>query len=199
MGRRKIEKKLKKRARKAGRALLDADAAVTKAVERRKDHPAMRAAALFSMLGDQPPMLGLALGTLASGIAQRDARLTRAGIRMAAAHLLATAAKNIGKKTLDRTRPRSDSAYRIKKAKSDPDDKATQSFPSGHSAGAVAVARAFGRDFPTSEPAALGAAGAIALGQMPRRAHYLSDVGAGLLIGLAAEALANRLVRPAPR
>jgi membrane-associated phospholipid phosphatase len=199
LGRRKIEKKLKKRARKAGRALLGADAAVAAAVERRKDHPVLRAAALFSQLGDQPPMLGLALGTLASGIAQRDARLTRAGARMAAAHLLATAAKNIGKKTLDRTRPRSDSKHRVERAKSDPDDKSTQSFPSGHSAGALAVARAFGRDFPEHRAEALGAAAAVALGQMPRRAHYLSDVGAGMLIGLAAEALARRLIPPASR
>jgi membrane-associated phospholipid phosphatase len=194
-----MKKKMKKRAKKAGRALLAADAAVAAAVERRQDHPALRAAALFSKLGDQPPMLGLALGTLASGIAQRDARLTRAGARMAAAHLLATAAKNVGKRTLDRTRPRSDSKHRIERAKSDPDDKSTQSFPSGHSAGALAVARALGRDFPEREAAALGAAAAIALGQMPRRAHYLSDVGAGILIGLAAEALARRLVPPAAR
>ena len=194
-----LKKKMKKRAKKTGRALLAADAAVAKAVERRKDHPALRAAALFSQLGDQPPMLGLALGMLASGVAQRDGRLTRAGVRMAAAHLLATAAKNIGKKTLDRTRPRSDSKHRIERAKSDPGDKSTQSFPSGHSAGAVAVARAFGRDFPEHRVPAFGAAAAIALGQMPRRAHYLSDVGAGIMIGLAAEALARRLVPPAGR
>jgi membrane-associated phospholipid phosphatase len=192
-----MKKKLQKRARKAERRVLAADAAVARAVERRMDHPVLRAAALFSKLGDQPPMLGLALGTLASGIAQRDGRLTRAGIRMAAAHVFATAAKNVGKKTLDRTRPRSDDKHRIETAKSDPDDKSTQSFPSGHSGGAVAVARAYGRDFPKRGPAALAAAGAIALGQMPRRAHYLSDVGAGLLIGLAAEALARRLVPPA--
>jgi membrane-associated phospholipid phosphatase len=192
-----VKKKLSKRAKKAGRAVIAADAAVAKAVEKRADQPAFRAAALFSQLGDQPPMLGLALGMLASGLAQRDRRLIRAAIRMATAHILATAAKNVGKKTLDRTRPRSDDRHRVGRAKSDPDDRSTQSFPSGHTAGAVAVARAYSGDFPQHEPAALGAAGAIALGQLPRRAHYLSDVGAGLLIGLAAEALARRLVPPA--
>ena len=144
------------------------------------------------MLGDQPPMLGLAAGTLASGLYHRDRRMTRAAARAIAAHLIATGVKNVGKRRLDRTRPRTDRKHGIDAGNSKSEE--TRSFPSGHSAGAVALARAFARDYPQHAPAALGIAGAIALGQIPRRAHYLSDVAAGVLVGLAAEALAARLV-----
>ena len=66
--------------------------------------------------------------------------------------------------------------------------KEETSFPSGHSAGAIAVARAFAREYPEYRAPALGAAGLIALAQIPRCAHYPSDVGAGLAVGVAAEA-----------
>ena len=42
-----------------------------------------------------------------SGLVRRDGRMARAGARMIAAHLLATAAKNFVKHRVDRTRPRS--------------------------------------------------------------------------------------------
>ena len=69
--------------------------------------------------------------------------------------------------------------------------KEETSFPSGHSAGAAAVARAFARDYPEHAAPAYAAAGALALAQIPRCAHYPTDVGAGLALGLAAEAVVD--------
>jgi membrane-associated phospholipid phosphatase len=172
----------------ARKALMDADKAATNAVKPYRKSAAVRAMAWASELGDQPQMLTLSGGLLALGLARGDGRMARAGARMIAAHLLATAAKAFVKHRVDRTRPRSAGDGRghgIKPGRSHA--KEETSFPSGHSAGAAAVARAFSREFPEHRGAALAGAGFIALAQIPRCAHYPTDVGAGLAIGLAAE------------
>ncbi|HYD37393.1 MAG TPA: phosphatase PAP2 family protein, partial [Allosphingosinicella sp.] len=133
------------------------------------------------------------LATIAAGLAGGDRRLARAGLRMLAAHTLATLAKDFVKNRVDRTRPRS-------KGKPGKDHvprpgrrtaKEETSFPSGHSAGAAAVARAFARDYPEHGAPAYAAASALALAQIPRCAHYPTDVAAGVAIGLAAEAVVD--------
>jgi membrane-associated phospholipid phosphatase len=178
-----------KKRSKAGKALMKADkAAVDAAAPYRRTWP-VRALSRVSELGDQPPLLALSASVLALGLMRGEARMARAGARMIAAHLLATAAKNFVKHRIDRTRPRSASGgngHKVKPGRSKAKEKT--SFPSGHSAGAIAVARALARDYPEHRAAALGAAGLIALAQIPRRAHYPTDVSAGLAIGLAAEA-----------
>lgn len=179
----------KKRSDTPGKALMKADkAAVDAAAPYRRTWP-VRALSWASELGDQPQLLGLSAGVVALGLARDESRLARTGMRMIAAHLLATAAKNFVKHRIDRTRPRSaDGKDGHKMAPGRSEAKEETSFPSGHSAGAVAVARAFARDYPEHQAAALGGAGLIALAQIPRRAHYPTDVGAGIAIGLAAEA-----------
>ncbi|HWT12887.1 MAG TPA: phosphatase PAP2 family protein [Allosphingosinicella sp.] len=172
--------------------LMDADAAALAGAKPYRDTAAVRALSWYSELGDQPQMLTLSGGVLALGLARRDARLARAGLRMIAAHLLATAAKNFVKRRVDRTRPRSargEDGHKPRPGRND--SKEETSFPSGHSAGAVAVARAFAREYPAYRLPAHGAAGLIALAQIPRCAHYPTDVGAGIAIGLAAEALVD--------
>lgn len=119
-------------------------------------------------------------------------RLVRAGARMIIAHEAATVAKNLLKTEIDRTRPRSASNRKEKKPKKGSHTaKEKTSFPSGHSAGAIAAARAFSREFPEYGAAAIGAAGLIAVSQIPRCAHYPTDVAAGLLVGLLLEAASN--------
>lgn len=173
----------------AGKALMKADkAAVEAAAPYRRTLP-VRILSRASELGDQPQLLALSGGVLALGLVRGDKRLAGAGARMIAAHMLATAAKNFVKHRIDRTRPRSANGrdgHRMKPGRSEA--KEETSFPSGHSAGAIAVARAFARDYPEARAAAFGAAGLIALAQIPRFAHYPTDVGAGVAIGLAAEA-----------
>lgn len=172
----------------ARKALMDADKAIVRAVKPERKSAAVRAMAWASELGDQPQMLALSGGLLALGLVRRDGRMAGAGARMILSHLLATAAKNFVKHRVDRTRPRSTGngkGQAIKPGRSHA--KEETSFPSGHSAGAAAVARAFARDYPEHRGAALAGAGFIALAQIPRCAHYPTDVGAGVAIGLAAE------------
>jgi len=168
--------------------LMDADKAAVDAAEPYRKSAAVRAVSWASELGDQPQMLALSAGLLALGLVRRDGRMARAGARMIAAHLLATKAKSLIKHRIDRTRPRSTGNGKDHKPRPGRNRaKEETSFPSGHSAGAAAVARAFARDYPEHGGAALAAAGFIALAQIPRRAHYPTDVAAGVAIGLAAE------------
>ena len=144
-------------------------------------------------------MLTLSGGLLALGLVRRDGRLVRAGSRMIASHLLATGIKNFVKARIDRTRPRSAKGARGHKPKLGRSDaKEETSFPSGHSAGALAVARAFSREVPEYRSAALTGAGLIALVQVPRCAHYPTDVGAGLAIGWLSELAVDRAARLLP-
>jgi membrane-associated phospholipid phosphatase len=174
----------------AGEALLDADAAAVAAVKPWQDSRAIDALGRIASLGDQPPLRALCGAVIAAGALGRDKRLFRAGLRMLAAHTLATLAKDFVKKRVDRTRPRSMDAPGKDHRPAPGRDEAKEetSFPSGHSAGAAAVGRALARDFPAAALPAYGAAGFLALAQIPRCAHYPTDVGVGVAIGVAAEA-----------
>jgi membrane-associated phospholipid phosphatase len=179
---------MKKRSDPA-KAALDADAGVASAMRRQQGSPLVRALDFVADLGDQPPMRILCGSVIAVGLIGGDRRLAKAGLRMLAAHTLATVVKDVVKKRVDRTRPRA-AAKPGKDSRPRPGRRTAKeetSFPSGHSAGAAAVARAFARDYPEYALPAYGAAAALALAQIPRCAHYPTDVGAGLAIGVAAE------------
>ena len=157
---------------------------------------AARAAGPVGELGDQPPLLALSGAVLAAGAWRRSPRLARAGARMIGAHLLATAAKTQGKDHVDRTRPEAlmeRGAYRMKEGRSQ--QSALRSFPSGHTAGIVAVARAAAREYPEYRRRLYGAAALLAALQIPRRAHFPTDVLAGAVIGLAAEQAVHAAAR----
>ena len=175
-----------------------ADIKVARAAGPVRHHPLTRIAGDLSEVGDQPPLRAIAAATIAAGAVGRDRRLTLAGMRMLAAHQMATSIKSVIKQAVDRTRPEvvlDGGAYRSGKGRHE--ESRFNSFPSGHTAGAVAVARAVGRDYPGAALPALVVAGAVAAVQVPRGKHYVSDIVAGALIGLAAEAglaaLARRL------
>ena len=179
----------------AAEAVLEADVAVAKAVEPYRKALPVRAFGTLSELGDQPQMRTLCAAVIAAGLAGGNVRLARAGAKMLAAHTIATAAKNFVKNRIDRTRPRSRQdridAHKLRIGGNH--DKEETSFPSGHTAGAVAVARAFVREYPEYAAPAYAAAVAIALAQVPRCAHYPSDIGAGTAVALASEALTNKV------
>ena len=143
----------------------------------------------FAKLGDQPELRLISGGVIAAGLLLGRGRLFRAGVRMLLAHEAATAAKDLIKSRVDRTRPHS--ARSKEDAEPKPGNskaKRLRSFPSGHSGGAFAVAQAFAREYPQHRAAALTAAGVVAFGQVPKSAHYPTDVLAGALIGAATEA-----------
>jgi membrane-associated phospholipid phosphatase len=178
--------------RKAAK-LQKADAAVAEAAKPWAETPLVKALSPLSALGDQPQMRVLCGAVIAVGLVGGDRRLARTGLRMLAAHTLATLAKDFVKHRVDRTRPRSTGRkgkdHRMAPGRSEA--KEETSFPSGHSAGAAAVARAFAREHPEHAAPAYAAAAAVALVQIPRCAHYPTDIGAGLAIGAAAEALVS--------
>jgi undecaprenyl-diphosphatase len=174
---------------KVSEKLLTIDAEARAAAVPLRDTPSVKALSWFSELGDQPQMRTISAGLLFLGLVRADRRMASAGARMFLAHELATAAKNFVKKRVDRSRPRSAGDKEEQKPElGGSEAKEETSFPSGHSAGAASVARAFAREYPEHGAPALAAGAAVALAQIPRCAHYPTDVGAGIMIGLAAEA-----------
>lgn len=181
-----------KRIQTAKEGLIGFDDRTHRFFERYAGTPPVRALDLFSKLGDQPEIRLIAASLMVAGTFARSARLVRAGARMIIAHEAATLAKNLMKTEIDRKRPRSATHLDEKiPKKGKRTAKEDTSFPSGHSAGGLAAARAFSREFPEYGAAAIGAASLVAASQVPRCAHYPTDVAAGVAIGLAAEALTN--------
>ena len=173
-------------------AALDFDGRAQALFRPYKDSASIKALHPLSKLGDQPQLRTLSIALIIAGIFARNHRLTRAGSRMIIAHEAATFAKDIVKTEVDRTRPHSANTREQKKPKKgNHTSKKMTSFPSGHSAGAMAVARAFAREFPEHEAVAVGVATGVALLQIPRCAHYPTDVAAGLAIGAGAEILSD--------
>jgi len=173
----------------AAEAVQEADAAVADAVEPVRMAPPVKLLSTLSEIGDQPQIRALSAALFAAGLLRGDRRLVRAGVRMLASHELATTLKNFVKHRVDRTRPRSrdDAEDAHEMQPGDNHAKEETSFPSGHSAGAASAARAFARELPDYASAAYGVAAGVALAQIPRCAHYPSDVGAGIMIGIASE------------
>lgn len=169
-----------------------ADIAAAKAAAVESGSRLERAVHAVGSLGDQPPMAAASATVLACGLAFRDRRMARAGIRMLAALSLATLAKGIIKNNVDRTRPgevMDNGRYRLTRGASK--DKALRSMPSGHSAGAAAVLAAAARDYPGAQVPLIGGAIAIAAAQLPTRNHFLTDIAAGVALGLISERLAS--------
>lgn len=179
----------KKKGRKAIEAVEKADIAVAREAGAARDHPAVAALGKFGELGDQPPMVALCAATIAAGLVRRDGRLASTGVRMLAAHALATGIKRVIKHSVDRTRPKllvEEGRYETGPGRHK--DGEYSSFPSGHTAGALAVARAYARDYPEAAWPAYAGAAMIAGIQVPRCHHFPSDIGAGAVVGWAAEA-----------
>ena len=178
--------------RSAEQELLRADDTARRLFEPYTKSRPMRAVDLLSKAGDQPEVRLVSCALIAAGTLLNNDRLVRAGARMIIAHEAATLTKDLVKSQIDRVRPRSAASRKQKvPKKGNHTAKEKTSFPSGHSAGAIAAARAFAREFPEYAAPSIGAASVIAVAQVLRCAHYPSDVLAGLAIGLAAEAVTD--------
>ena len=68
------------------------------------------------------------------------------------------------------------------------------SFPSGHAAAATAVAITIVLAHPLAAPIALPLAGVVAHSRVALRVHHVSDVVAGVVLGLAGAVAATRLI-----
>lgn len=181
-------------------ALERADVAVAQSIAPYRHSRTVRILGWLSEIADQPPLISVCVATLGWGLLTRNPRLARAGARMLAAELLATAAKTAVKRSVDRTRPKvlvEEGRYEMH-----PGNRRGHpitSFPSGHTAGAVTVARAIARDYPDHAGAAYATAAAIAAIQIPRCTHYPTDIAAGAVIGIAAEAIVSQAFSVAGR
>jgi membrane-associated phospholipid phosphatase len=177
---------------KAAKSVEKADRAVTHKAAAHRDTPIVKATGFLAEIGDQPQLVATSLGTVVIGLVARRPDMIRGGVRMFAAHAAATFVKSAIKSSIDRTRP--EKAIEDGKARFEPgdsDDHAQTSFPSGHTAGAVAVARAVSRDIDgAGAPAAL-VTGVVAAAQPLNGKHYLSDLVVGAAVGWIAEALVS--------
>lgn len=191
-------RKLPKGVERASR-LERLDAAAAKRAAEWRDAPPVRIAGLLSDAADQPPLFAAGGVVLATGLAAGQPKLARLGVRLLASEALATGMKALVKRHVARTRPRKahkDGRYVLRADKDgDRNEGPWNSFPSGHTAGAVATARAVMREYPGAALPAGGAAAAVAAVQLPKGAHFPSDVVAGAAIGLVAEAAADGLIR----
>lgn len=168
------------------------DLQIVRALSPYKDHAVVRMVGDLSDLADQPPLVASSLILAGIGLARKDRRLARTGLRMLASHALATAVKTVIKNSVDRSRPgkaAEEGDHRFEPG--DSDDGEDRSFPSGHTAGAFAAARAIVRDYPDTAVPLYLAAGVAAGIQVPRHAHYPSDLLAGAVIGISSEWVVN--------
>lgn len=149
-----------------------------------------------SEIADQPPLVAVSLATIAAGAVLRHRTIAHTGARMLVAHAIATGAKSVFKHMVDRARPSralQDGKARVGSGRGS-EDTDFNSFPSGHTAGAVSVAQAVAHTVPALALPARSAAFAIAAVQLPRGAHYPSDVTVGAMIGWAADRIAGVVV-----
>jgi len=190
------KKQAKREAKRGAKQLVDADIDVGHGVAAELHrNPVVKVAGALSEVADQPPMVAINLATIAAGLIAQDKRLTRTGVRMLAAHGLATLVKAAIKHRIDRARPNQFSDRDDHRpTPGDRDEGPQNSFPSGHTAGAIAVARAVAREYPAAAVPVQGAAVAIAAIQVPRGTHFPIDVAVGAVIGWAAEAIVARVM-----
>ncbi|AQR75955.1 hypothetical protein BXU08_16095 [Sphingomonas sp. LM7] len=166
---------------------------------RYRENRVVRGLGFASEAADQPPLIGASLATIGAGMVLRRPLLLRAGLRMLASEMVATGIKAAIKHHVNRTRPRKmhkDGRYSLHGDREGSKDEGPwNSFPSGHTAGAVAVSRAVTREYPGVAPLAGLAAIVVGLIQLPRGRHFASDVVAGAAIGAVSEALVNAAAR----
>lgn len=187
---------VRRKARKAVKAVEGADIAIAKLFTPLRNDPAVKAIGTASEVGDQPPLYAISAGVLATGVLTGDRRTAKAGLRMLAAHVLTIRFKNAIKHVIDRSRPdliAKEGKYEMRPGRRTAKDYT--SFPSGHTASSVALALAFGREYPKQRVAVVGLASAIAGVQVVRSKHFVSDLIAGAAVGIAAEYLADRWLR----
>ena len=166
--------------------------AAAKAGEQRHN-PLVKVAGRLAKGADQPPMFTLGALVLGAGLALGRRDVAEAGGRMLMALAVATTVKAAVKASVVRTRPNMlwDEG-RYETGLWGPNERPWNSFPSGHTANAVTVARAVGRVMPRWRPAFWTVAAVAGGVQVPRGAHHPLDVAAGALVGLGAETVADR-------
>lgn len=175
--------------------LGEADVAVAEALLPFEGNVLLRAVAAVGDFADQEPLYAASGAVIATGIVMRDGHVLRAGTRILASHLLATALRGVIKHMVDRTRPEAAARrgeYELSEGERFESD--FNSFPSGHAAGALAVACAVSREWPKAGPVALGLGAAATVAPVLCSKHFVSDAIAGAAIGVIAESAVDALM-----
>ena len=131
--------------------------------------------------------------TIAGLLALHPGRTRHAALLGSAAVALASATANLaGKRLVHRPRPDRDAAHVIP-GRQVPMPKSA-SYPSGHTASAVAFAAAVGTALPVAAIPLGVLAGAVGYSRVHTGVHYPGDVAAGALLGVASATIVNAVV-----
>lgn len=166
--------------------LEKADVEAGLSAARHRHHPVVRVVGWLSEAADQLQLSAICAAVVAAGAVRQEGRVVRSGLRMMAAHVAANSLKRVVKTLYRRTRPQvvlEEGEYRREPGVTEGGHE--RSFPSGHAAGAVAVAAIVAHRHPNLRLPAYGIAGAFAAVQVPRAKHYPGDVVAGAVLGFA--------------
>ena len=134
--------------------------------------------------------LGGARVTLGVGLALAALGETRLGLAALVANAGSHVLVQLLKRAVARARP-CDAMGRPLALVDLPDP---HSFPSGHAAAATAVAMTIVLAHPLAAPIALPLAGVVAHSRVALRVHHVSDVVAGVALGLAGAIVAFKLI-----
>ena len=168
-------------------AVEEVDKDMARSAARHRHHPVVKTLGAASEIADQIPLSIVCAAMIGGGAIAGRPQVTQAGLKMMTAHVLANSVKRIIKNNFKRTRPKvmiEEQTYECEAGESEGGHDT--SFPSGHTAGAVAVATVMARDLPQTAVPALAIAAMIAGIQVPRGKHYPIDVAAGAVLGFAA-------------
>ncbi|TJZ79935.1 phosphatase PAP2 family protein [Paracoccus hibiscisoli] len=165
----------------------EVDKEVARSAARNRYHPVVETLGAASEIADQIPLSAICAAIIGAGVVADRPRVAQAGVKMMMAHILSNSVKRIIKNNFKRSRPEvmiEEQTYECEPGESEGGHDT--SFPSGHTAGAVAAATVMARDLPQTAVPALAIAAMVSGIQVPRGKHYPIDVAAGALLGLAA-------------
>lgn len=164
-------------------------------IARARETPAVKTVAKVAKLGEQEPLYAVAALLTGAGVGLGRPELIRSGLRMTEAIGAADALKSLVKKGVARSRPKTvieEDRY-VREAGDSDHGKAEQPSPSGHVACSLAAGLAPSRVEPRLAPAVGLAVTGLSVTRVLEGEHWPSDVAAGLVIGLAAEAVTAAL------
>ena len=164
---------------------------------RTKELPVTKGLGKVAKLGDQGPLYAASIILGLCGLVLKNRKLVHAGLRVGAAVAVSDVLKSATKKLVKRSRPKSVAAgHDYRREGGGSDEKAEQSFPSGHVAATLAASRALRRVYPRSGPIGLGVSVVLAGSRVASAEHWPSDVLAGAIIGYVAEKASGAILNP---
>jgi len=148
-------------------------------------------------LGSGTVLFAISGALLTLGVIGGWVRLRQAGLQGLIAHAAAGLTVQVLKHVIGRPRPRFLHAggFQLGPLWGPSLETGLDSFPSGHTAAAVAVAIVMARRFPAAAKLSYAAAGFVAVTRILSGSHFPTDVVAGAMVGMLAGHVASRPLR----